>query len=174
MRRLNEYGHFMVRSKLEKDVWLVRILVQNGLGFYATWGGVASIFNFAIVLTYRTGLTPKRQEVGSTVSLIIFTLEIFSWFILDNFVFEQTLRYLYTPYIAILVSLIGIISNNFDPSKRNSLYTASLLGAALFLTVSKFLLSAWRHHKRPIYSNTSQKYQRPMMSFEARNLLEQQ
>ena len=173
MRRLSEWGHLMMRSKLGRDIWIIRILVQNGLGMYATWGTVAAVFNFAIVLTYRTGLSGDRQEVGSTVSLIVFTLEIIAWFTLDIFVFEKLLRYLITPYIVILVSLVGILNKNWDPTKRNSIYTATLLGAAFFLTLVKVVLIFWRHYKRPIFSNNQQKYRRPVVSFEVRNLLDQ-
>ena len=65
-----------------RDIWLVRVLVQNGLAMFATWGTVASMFNFAVVLTYRSG---ARQDVSSTVSLSIFTAEIVLWWIVDNF-----------------------------------------------------------------------------------------
>ncbi len=173
IRRLNEFGHMMVRQKLNRDIWYVRIFVHNGLALFATWGTVASVFNFAIVLTYRTGLSGSRQEVGSTVSLIIFTLEIFSWFILDNFVAEKSVRYLYSPYLTVLFSLTGILNKNWDPTKRNSIYTAILFGATIVMTIVKFVLSGYRHFKRPIFSNRSQKYRRPVVSFEARNLLDQ-
>jgi hypothetical protein len=173
IRRLNEYGHLMARAKLQRDIWLVRIMVQNGLGIFASWGTVASVFNFAIVLTYRTGLSGERQEVGSTVSLIIFTLEVISWFILDNFVLEKSVRYLFTPYATVLISLIGILHKNWDPSKRNSIYTAALFLTVVIMSVIKVVLSTWRHYKRPIFSCNSQRYRRPVVSFEVRNLLDQ-
>lgn len=172
VRRLNEYGSMMMRAKLERDIWIIRLFVQNGLAMYACWGSVAAVFNFAIVLTYRTGLTAKRQEVGSTVSLIIFTLEILSWFILDNFVFERLLRYLISPYVVIVTSLVGIITKNFEPAKRNSIYCAALLGLAILLTCIKLVLSTWRHYKHPIFVSKSKKYRRPTVSFEVSQLLD--
>ena len=42
-----------------KDVWCQRILVQNGLLFYATWTTVATLLNFAIVLAYYMGVQTK-------------------------------------------------------------------------------------------------------------------
>ena len=172
VRRLNEFGGLMVRAKLERDIWIIRLFVQNGLAMYACWGSVAAVFNFAIVLTYQTGLTVKRQEVGSTVSLIIFTLEILCWFVLDNFVFERLLRYLISPYIVIITSLIGIITKNFDSTKRNSIYSAALLIMAIILTLIKITLAAWRHYKSPIFVTKSKKYRRPAISFEVSQLLD--
>lgn len=173
LRRLGDFGPYMAREKLTRDIWTLRLLVQNGLSFYAAWGSVASFFNFAIVLTYRTGLTADRQEVGSTVSLIIFSIAIFSWFLLDLFMFENALRYIFMPYITVIVSIIGILTKNWDPNKRNAIYTAALLGAAILLATIKFGMSMYRHYKEPIYGKRSQKYRRPMVSFEVRNLLEQ-
>ena len=173
IRRLNEYGHLMIRHKLQKDIWMIRLVVQNGLGLFAAWGTVAAVFNFAIVLSYRTGLKQSRQDVGSTVSLIIFTLEIFAWFIFDNFVFEKLLRYLFTPYGVIVVSLIGIMTKNWNPTSRNAIYTATLLGTAILMSLLKLVLTTWRHYKKPVFSNKPQNYRRPVVSFEVRNLLEQ-
>ncbi len=173
IRRVNEFGHLMIRHKLMRDIWAMRVIVQNGLGLYAAWGTVASVFNFAIVLTFGTGLSGDRQAVGSTVSLIIFTLEIFAWFIFDNFVFEKPLRYLFTPYSVIVISLVGILSKNWDPTKRNAIYTAALLGMVILMSILKMILTTWRHYKKPIFSNKPQNYRRPIVSFEVRNLLEQ-
>jgi len=177
MRRLSEMGHDMVRNKLTKDMWTIRLLVQNGIGFYAAWGTVAGIFNFAIVLTYRTGLgdgsAGDEEEVGSTVSLIIFSLLILSWFILDVFIFEESLRYLVMPYIATLISIIAIISKNWNPNNRNAIFTLLLCCATFVLTIVKCSVSGWRHYNKPIYSQTK-KYRRPLVNVEGRNLLQEQ
>jgi len=76
VRRLHDYGRAhgaAAYDLMRRDVWLVRMLVQNGLAMFAVWGTVASMFNFAVVLTYRTG---ARQNVSSSVSLSILTLEV--------------------------------------------------------------------------------------------------
>ena len=170
LRRLNEFGLLMVRQKLTRDIWFMRILVHNGLAMFATWGTVAAMFNFAVVLTYRTG---AEAEVGSTVSLAIFTLEIIAWWIFDNFVFEKLLRYLFTPYIVILVSIAGILSKNWNPQAPNCLFTMALFGLVALLSIIKTVLSLYRHFKHPLFS-TKPKYRRPMVSFEVRSLLEAQ
>ena len=36
-------------------LWLYRVLVNNGLAYYATWVTVATCLNFSIALTYRSG-----------------------------------------------------------------------------------------------------------------------
>ena len=170
MRRLGDHDSAMCRHNLIQDIWVIRILVQNGIGFYAAWATIAAIFNFAVVLTYRTDLMGKAvgKEIGSTVSLIVFTMEILAWFILDNFVFERAMRYLFTPYIATLISLSGIMSKNWEITSRNSIYTLTLTTATFILTVVKIVLASWRHYHRPIYTTNMQKYRQPVVSFEVR------
>ena len=168
LRRLNEYGALMVMHNMNRDIWMVRILVQNGLGMFAAWGTVAAMFNFAVVLCFGTG---TKSEVASTVSLSIFMLEIFAWWIFDNFVFDKYLRYLFTPYIVILLSIAGIISKNWDPTKTNALFTVLIFGLVFLMTVIKLALVIWRHKRRPIFT-VSPRYRQPVVSFESRTLLD--
>jgi membrane-associated PAP2 superfamily phosphatase len=153
-----------------KDIWFMRVFVQNGLAMYATWATVASVFNFAVVLTFRTG---AEQEVGSMVSLTVFTLEIIAWWVFDNFVFEKLLRYLLMPYVVVLLSIIGIISKNWTPGATNSIYTVTLLSMTSLLAIIKCILAIYKHWKHPIF-NTKSTYRRPVVSFEVRSLLEAQ
>lgn len=134
-----------------RDIWVVRLVVQNGLAMFAMWGTVASMFNFAVVLTYRTG---ARQSVSSSVALSIFTLEIITWWIFDNFIFEKYFRYLITPYVVLILSIAGITSKNWDPSNGNAVYTLVLFCLVVVLTVSKMALLVWRHRNRPLYGAT--------------------
>lgn len=154
-----------------QDVWVNRILLQNGLAFFASWGTVAAIFNFAVVLTYRTG-APK--DVGSTVSLTVFTLEIVGWACLDNYVFEKMLRYLFTPYLMMATALAGIISKNWDPTRRNSLYTLTLFIGVIILILIKAVLLCYRHKKRKKSAfdnvNNTKYLRQPIVSFSADNL----
>ena len=38
---------------MRREILMIRIFVQNGLGLFATWGSVAAMFNFAVVLKVR-------------------------------------------------------------------------------------------------------------------------
>jgi hypothetical protein len=170
LRRLNEFGYVMVAHGLSREIWYVRILVQNGLGMFAVWSMVASMFNFGVVLTYRTG---AKQEVASTVSLSIFTLEILIWWLCDNIVFEKHLRYLFTPYIIILISIAGIISKNYQHGdyNTNTVYTVFLFGLVAVLTVIKVVIVTWRHKNQPLFTSTSD-FKKSHSGYEVRGLLD--
>lgn len=161
LRRLDQFCRLLASSSavaasaaesdFRRDIWVVRLVVQNGLAMFAMWGTVASMFNFAVVLTYRTG---ARQSVSSSVALSIFTLEIITWWIFDNFIFEKYFRYLITPYVVLILSIAGITSKNWDPSNGNAVYTLVLFCLVVVLTVSKIALLVWRHRNRPLYGAT--------------------
>ena len=162
LRSLHEFGDEMFRQQLTKEIWFIRIFVQNGLALFASLGAVAALFNFTVVMTYCTG---ANQSVGSIVSLTFFTMEIVAWWICDNFVFDKLLRYIVTPYLVFLMSLLGIIQENWDPISSSSLYTASLLSFTALLTFIKLILIIYREKSKPIFNHKPQSY-RPQLGFE--------
>merc|ERR1712012_655343 len=68
------------RTGLWKEVWLMRSLVQNGIGVYDTWLSIATLINVAIVLGEQTSLS---MTTASTICLVILGLEILGWFLVD-------------------------------------------------------------------------------------------
>ena len=170
LRRLNEVGTAMAKENLHAHIWLVRILVHNGLAMFATWGTVATMFNFAVVLTHRTG---AELDVGGAVSFAIFTLEILVWWIFEHCVFEKALRYLFTPYIVVLVSIAGIISKNYNFDSPFSIFTLVLFGLVALFGVIKLILSAYRHYKYPMFDCRA-RYRVPDVFVESRNWCETQ
>ena len=171
LRRLNEFGYVMLSHGLNKELWFIRILVQNGLAMFAMWGCVAAMFNFGVVLTYGTG---AKQEVASTVSLSIFTLEILIWWVFDNVVFEKYLRYLFSPYVVLLISIAGIISKHYEKNKysTNTIYTVILFGLVSLLFIIKCVLVAYRHKHQPIFRCSSEFRRNNNVGYEVRGLLE--
>eukprot|EP00062_Callorhinchus_milii_P004061 gi/632942733/ref/XP_007886570.1/ PREDICTED: uncharacterized protein LOC103175372 [Callorhinchus milii] len=90
---LNKQGPWLQKHS-KVDLWLVRILVQNGIVVYATWPTIATLLNFAIELT----------------------------FCLENFVLDKYVHYTLTVYPVVIVALSGFLNNNFNinsPSRNN-------------------------------------------------------
>ncbi|XP_077983224.1 uncharacterized protein LOC144438068 [Glandiceps talaboti] len=130
-----------------KEVYAIRVLVHNGLAFYATWCTIATLLNLAMTLAYFIGIP---QHTASTVALSILSVEIVAWFIVENFVFEQFLRYTVSPYLVIFIALSGSLTKNWDPKKTNSIFTIALLGVAVLLSVIRVGLLIWRQINRPL------------------------
>ncbi|KAI4888009.1 hypothetical protein NFI96_034683 [Prochilodus magdalenae] len=151
---LSEYGAWLNKYH-PKDLWCIRILVQNGLALYATWTTIATLINFTIVVSYEAGMS---QSDAGTLSLSFLLVEVVVWFILENFVLDKHVRYILTIYPVVIVAISGNMTKNFDPSapSRNAIYFAVLLALACVLFVLRVCLVVWRHLKRPFYSGTEE------------------
>ncbi|XP_019897292.1 uncharacterized protein si:ch211-161h7.5 [Esox lucius] len=148
---LHTFGAWLDKNH-KMDLWLIRVLVQNGLCVYSTWTTIASLINFTIVMNYNADLTAMD---AATVSLSILTAEVLVWFILENFVFEKHMRYILTIYPVVILALCGNMTKNYDEAapSRNAYFTAVLLGVAITLFVVRVCLVVWRHIKEPLYKD---------------------
>ena len=59
-------------------------------------------------------------------------------------------RYMFIYYPAVVFILSGIIARNWDPTRRNMIFTAVLLALACVATVVKFVLMIYRHKTRSV------------------------
>ena len=130
------------------NLFAIRAIVQNGLAFYATWVTIATLLNFAIVLTYWANVD---MSVACTVSLSILLVEVLIYSVLENIVLERYLRYTYGVWLVVIFALCGSLAQNWDATSRNSIYSVVLLGLAAVLFLLKIVLSIWRAFKRPLY-----------------------
>ncbi|MCI4391561.1 hypothetical protein PGIGA_G00135850 [Pangasianodon gigas] len=149
---LKEYGEWLNKYH-NKDLWCIRILVQNGLAVYTTWTSIATLINLTIVVSYNAGMS---KSGAATLSLSLLLVEVLIWFVLENSFLDKHVRYILTVYPVIIVALSGNITKNFDASApgTNGVFTALLLALACVLFVIKVCLVIWRHIKHPIYSDT--------------------
>ncbi|XP_053716051.1 uncharacterized protein si:ch211-161h7.5 [Synchiropus splendidus] len=107
---LCSYGAWL--NKYHKvDLWLHRILVQNGIAIYATWTTIASLVNLTIVLVNDAKLS---QTDAATISLSILAIVLLVWFLLENLVLDKHVRYILIIYPAVIWALTGVFTNNFD------------------------------------------------------------
>ncbi|XP_017308183.1 uncharacterized protein si:ch211-161h7.5 [Ictalurus punctatus] len=144
-RGLKEYGAWLNKYH-NKDLWCIRILVQNGLAVYTTWTSIATLINLTIVVSYDAGMS---KSDAATLSLSLLSVEVLVWFVLENSFLEKHVRYILTVYPVIIVALSGNMTKNFDASApgRNGIFIALLLALACVLFVTRVCLVIWRHKK---------------------------
>ncbi|XP_069090345.1 uncharacterized protein [Pleurodeles waltl] len=150
-RALYINGMWLQKSK-KVDLWLIRIFVQNGIAIYATWTTIATLLNFAVVLTYSGDVS---NATSTTAALAILALELVLWFILENFAFDEYVRYTLTVYPVVICALSGSLNKHFvssDPG-RNNIFLAVLLAVACAAFLIRLILVLWRHFKRPLYKS---------------------
>ena len=79
------------------------------MGIQCTFGPLAQL----ILLLFNYGLTcfpgPLSVASGSTLSLAIIIILVMLWFILENFVFEKYLCYVFTVYPVFIFAFSGLV-----------------------------------------------------------------
>ncbi|GAB0187688.1 T-cell activation Rho GTPase-activating protein-like [Grus japonensis] len=131
-RVLSIHSSWLVKGH-KAELWLIRILVQNGLALYATWTTIATLLNFAVVLIYKWNVSNKT---ATTASLSILTLHLVIWFYLENFFLDKYVRYTLTIYPVVIIALTG------------SAFV--LLAITCLIFAVRLGLVMWRHCKRPL------------------------
>ncbi|XP_039983481.1 uncharacterized protein si:ch211-161h7.5 [Xiphias gladius] len=163
------YGLHIYGAWLEKyhkaDLWLLRVLVQNGVMIYTTWTTIATLINLTIVLTYDAKMSPAD---AATISYSILTVLLLVWFVLENVVLDKHVRYILIIYPVVIWGLSGNLDKNFDAKSPslNGIFIAVLLAIASVLFVVRIVLVVWRHIKQPLYEDVSPEAMDPMETAE--------
>ena len=123
-------------------------LMTNAFAIYGTWVSVATLLGLGIVLAYTTGIP---QQAASTIVLAILTVEIMIWLLLDLAFLEKFTRFLFTPYIVLIVALSGVLTKNYDGTDPNDIYTVMLLIVIILMLCVKICLVVHREMKDPAF-----------------------
>ena len=91
------------------DVWLTRILVLNGLLFYATWTTIASLINLAAAVQHDAN---TNGSTAAYISLSLLTATVITYFLLENIIFNQYLRYSFAVYPVIIWALSAVLGSH--------------------------------------------------------------
>ncbi|CAJ1082134.1 uncharacterized protein LOC117829331 [Xyrichtys novacula] len=117
---LSSYGAWL--SKYHKvDLWLHRVLVQNGIAIYATWTTIATLVNLTIVLVADAKMS---NSDAALLALSLLTVILVVWFILENSVLDKHVRYILSIYPSVIWALTGVFDNNYNTSSpsRNNIF----------------------------------------------------
>ncbi|XP_029979777.1 uncharacterized protein LOC115411701 [Sphaeramia orbicularis] len=143
------------------DLWLHRVLIQNGVMIYTTWTTIATLINLTIVLTYNTKMSPTD---AATIAYSCLAALLVVWFIVENFVLDKHVRYILIIYPVVIWALSGNLDKNFDAQSpnRNGIFIVVLLAVACLLFVIRVILVIWRHKKQPLYQDVNPEAMEPM------------
>ncbi|XP_034036496.1 uncharacterized protein LOC117519271 [Thalassophryne amazonica] len=147
---LRVYGGWLHKFH-RTDLWLIRILVQNGMAVYATWGMLCTLLNLTIYLQYQTE-TLKCYCVMA--SLLLLLMELLAWFLLENFWLDNDVRYVLTIYPVVVLWLTATLQNSTSSGGHVYIFAAFILAVSCILFVVRIALVTWRHYKRPLYSTS--------------------
>ena len=149
---------YKVTAKLNKtkwgkvDLWLTRILVHNGLAFYATWVSIAWLFSVAIVADVQYFGVMSAVDAG-TLSLSLLLVEIVVWFVLEHTLLYRFARYIQSVYIVLIIALTAVVSdhwNRTDEEDRNHHFALGLLVIVVVFQILKIVLTIVFAFVRPV------------------------
>ncbi|KAF7213404.1 putative LOC107382473-like protein [Nothobranchius furzeri] len=132
------------------ELWIFRILVQNGVAVYATWGTLSTLLNLTIYLQHQKDTS--RCDCAM-LSLLLLLMELLVWFLLENFYLDEQVRYNVTIYPVVILWLLGVLTNSGSSDNLMYIFAASILMISCILFVLRVALVAWRHHKQPLYKD---------------------
>ncbi|XP_044195902.1 uncharacterized protein LOC122972714 [Thunnus albacares] len=156
---LHIYGPWLKKYH-KADLWLLRVLVQNGVMVYTTWTTIATLINVTIVLTYDAKMSPTN---AATISYSILAVVLLVWFIVENFVLDKHVRYILINYPVVIWALSGNLDKNYNAEPFIGNGIAALLAVASVLFVIRIVLVIWRHIKQPLYTDVSPDAMEPIV-----------
>ncbi|CAF1200964.1 unnamed protein product [Didymodactylos carnosus] len=115
-----------IESRQIIDIWLIRLLVHNGLAIYATWLFLAMNLN----LTIWIKAMGKNATDAATAALSVVLLGIIIYFVCENIIFYNSMAYTWIPWFVLIFALSGIMSLNYKTPRnptRNQSYVLALL-----------------------------------------------
>ncbi|MEQ2168787.1 hypothetical protein GOODEAATRI_018357 [Goodea atripinnis] len=121
---------------------------------YTTWTTIATFLNLTIVLKYEANMSSADSATLSYALLIVVLL---AWFIVENFVLDKYLRYVFIPYVVVIWALTGNLDKNYDTSSpsRNGIFIAVLLAGSGVLLAIRIVLVVWRDVKQPLFEDAA-------------------
>ncbi|XP_068925074.1 uncharacterized protein [Petaurus breviceps papuanus] len=136
------------------DLWLLRILVQNGIALYATWTTVATLLNFAVVLIYTVAVA---NQTSTTIVLSILLMLLVLWFYLENFLLDTYVHYILLIYPVVMIALSGSLDQHYNPSapSRNNIFAVVLMVVTSVMFLVRLGLVTCRHRYQPLPTNES-------------------
>ena len=149
-----------------KDVWSVRILVQNGMVMYASWCFVMFLITLNLSLVYEYKIS---KEISHIIIIGIILVKMIAYFLIENYLAYAYCKFLFTAWIVYALFLIDTLVNqlfvkhklqiddqfrdyNHDPidnslkySKLNIsfLFHTGVISAWFFLLIAKLTKFIW-------------------------------
>ncbi|XP_069015489.1 uncharacterized protein [Embiotoca jacksoni] len=157
---LHNYGPWLQKHH-KVDLWLHRVLIQNGIAIYATWTTIASMVNLTIVLTYNANMA---HTDAATLSLSILTAVLLVWFILENSILDKHVRFILSIYPAVIWALTGVYMKNYNAEAptHNNIFITALLAVACSLFAGRIFLVIWKQIKKLLYADVDPDASSPM------------
>lgn len=106
--KLSDYQREMYYTEKTKDVWIIRILVQNGLFMYAAWSFIMFLITLSITLDWE--LNMSRDNVHLLITSLLLA-KLIVYFLVENFAMYSYCKFIFTPWIVYGLFLIDLLAS---------------------------------------------------------------
>ena len=140
------YFHNIKGSCNKWDLWLTRIMVQNGLCCYCTVTVILTTTNLAALLPPTSLLS---EDDCGTLSLSLLLVFLLAYFILENTVLDRFgFRCVVSVYPVVVWFLVTILIEQWDMQnqRRNSIFTLVLVVGSVAIFLLRVVLIVLRYH----------------------------
>ena len=137
--QLHDYQREMYYTEKHADIWLLRILVQNGLLVYASWSFIFLLINLKITLVHEFNMS---SQMSALILLAALNAKVVINFILENFLFYKYLKFLFSSWLISIVFLIIFIIGFTHTSYNDLTFTCSiitLVNLLILFTIKVFI-----------------------------------
>ncbi|XP_041372326.1 uncharacterized protein LOC121385636 [Gigantopelta aegis] len=135
-RGLGRNSYLLKSLGRRADLWMVRVLVQNGVAFYATWSALIALLDLGSVLSYAA-IPQLDVGLSSTIVLGLVSGFVVVYFLVDIFLADRYSRYTVSPYVVMIVFLTGVFVTAWRGSTLNGVFSLSLLATCSTLSLIK-------------------------------------
>jgi len=152
-RKMLFFSRFFIGVYRKLDIWLVRVLVHNGLAVYGTWVYLATLLNLTVWISQIYNRNTQSIIDASTAALCLILVGIVIYFVAENIFFYSSMAYTYLPWFVLIFALSGILSKNYnrtDIPDRNKTFSLALLIICCILFVIRVILFIIRYVTRKI------------------------
>lgn len=116
--KLSDYQREMYYTEKTKDVWCIRVLVQNGTFLYASWSFLMFLFSLEVLLVYKIGIS---KQTAHLITLGIIAFKLIAYFLIENVFAYKYCKFLLTPWLMIGLFLIDALINSLFLMPRKNL-----------------------------------------------------
>jgi hypothetical protein len=128
--QLHDYQREMYYTEKHADIWILRLLVQNGLLIYASWSFIFFLINLKITLVYEFSMS---SQASALIILAALNFKIVINFILENFLFYKYLKFLFSSWLIFILFLIIFLINFKHTSSNYLTFACSIITFANLL-----------------------------------------
>ncbi len=126
-------------------IWYNRILVQSGLIFDCAWNSVLAAINLSVILRYYMGLTCFQASV---IGLLVLSIGLFIWFLIENLTVERYVRFTLSEYIAMSIALTSLLSRDRKSESYFPFLLLSVMSAVVILLFLRVFIIICMENRR--------------------------